>query len=50
MQIDKEIEEAKQSPEPPLENLWLNIYKDGLHAELRNMAKDQPTIKLPGLH
>jgi pyruvate dehydrogenase E1 component alpha subunit len=49
-QIDKEIEEAKQSREPPLENLWLNIYKDGLHAELRNMAQDQPKIKLPGLH
>jgi hypothetical protein len=41
------IEEAKKDAYPPIENLWLNIYKDGLGAKLRGMEMGRPKIQLP---
>lgn len=45
--MTQQIEEAKQSKEPPIENLWLNIYVDGLGAKMRGMEMGRPKIQLP---
>eukprot|EP00891_Asterochloris_glomerata_P009427 jgi/Astpho2/9427/fgenesh1_pm.00145_%23_12_t len=46
-EVDAEVEEAKKSPEPPIEDLWNNIYKAGLSAKLRPLTSDKPKIPLP---
>jgi pyruvate dehydrogenase E1 component alpha subunit len=45
--VNDQIEEAKKSPEPAIEDLWLNIYKDGLGAKLRGLEMGRPKIQLP---
>ncbi|CAL8465323.1 g4858 [Coccomyxa elongata] len=45
--VSDQIEEAKQDAQPPIENLWLNIYKDGLGAKMRPMEMGRPKIQLP---
>ncbi len=45
--VADQIELAKQDAYPPIENLWLNIYKDGLGAKLRGMEMGRPKIQLP---
>ncbi len=45
--VSDQIEAAKQSKEPSIENLWLNIYKDGLGAKLRGLEMGRPKIQLP---
>ena len=46
-EVTEAIEEAKKSPEPPIEGLWNNIYADGLGAELQPIEMGRPKIKLP---
>lgn len=45
--VSDQIEEAKQDAQPPIENLWLNIYKDGIGAKMRPMEMGRPKIQLP---
>ena len=45
--VSEQIEAAKQSEQPPIDNLWLNIYKDGLGAKLRGLEMGRPKIHLP---
>lgn len=46
VQVEAEIAEAKKSPEPPIEDLWNNIYADGLGAQLRPIEIGKPKIQL----
>jgi len=46
-EIDEAVEEAKKSAEPPIEDLWNNIYVSGLGARLRPIEVGRPPIILP---
>ena len=46
VQVEAEIEEAKKSDFPPIEDLWNNIYEDGLGAKLRPIEIGKPKIQL----
>ena len=46
VQIEAELKEARESPEPPIEDLWNNIYVDGLAAKLRPIEIGKPKIQL----
>ena len=46
-QVQADIEDAKKSPEPPIQDLWNNIYQDGLGAKFRNIESSKPKIQLP---
>lgn len=45
-EVEAEIEEAKKSEFPPIEDLWNNIYADGLGAKLRPIEISKPKIQL----
>ena len=45
-QVEAEIEAAKKSDFPPIEDLWNNIYVDGLGAKLRPIEISKPKIQL----
>ena len=45
-QVEAEIEAAKKSEFPPIEDLWNNIYADGLGAKLRPIEISKPKIQL----
>ena len=46
VQVEAEIEAAKNSEFPPIEDLWNNIYEDGLGAKLRPIEIGKPKIQL----
>jgi hypothetical protein len=46
LQVEADIEAAKKSEFPPIEDLWNNIYKDGLGAKLRPIEISKPKIQL----
>ena len=46
LQVEAEIEAAKKSDFPPIEDLWNNIYVDGLGAKLRPIEISKPKIQL----
>ena len=46
LQVEAEIEAAKKSEFPPIEDLWNNIYADGLGAKLRPIEISKPKIQL----
>ena len=46
VQVEAEITEAKKGEEPPIEDLWNNIYADGLGAQLRPIEIGKPKIQL----
>lgn len=46
LQVEAEIEAAKKSEFPPIEDLWNNIYVDGLGAKLRPIEISKPKIQL----
>lgn len=45
-QVEADIEAAKKSEFPPIEDLWNNIYADGLGAKLRPIEISKPKIQL----
>lgn len=46
-EVQKQIDEAKKGAEPPIEDLWNNIYLDPLGAKMRPMEIGLPKIQLP---
>ena len=46
MQIDESLKKAKDDAEPPIQDLWNNIYVDGLHAQLQPIETSLPKIQL----
>ena len=46
LQVEADIVAAKKSDFPPIEDLWNNIYKDGLGAKLRPIEISKPKIQL----
>lgn len=46
-QVQSDVEAAKQCEEPPIQDLWNNIYLDGLGAKFRNIESSKPKIQLP---
>ncbi|KAK9825166.1 hypothetical protein WJX81_000917 [Elliptochloris bilobata] len=46
-EIDEALEAAKKGSEPPIEDLWNNIYVAGLGARLRPIEIGRPPIVLP---
>ena len=46
LQVEAQIEAAKKSDFPPIEDLWNNIYVDGLGAKLRPIEISKPKIQL----
>jgi hypothetical protein len=43
-EVQTAIEEAKQSSDPPIEDLWNNVYVDGLGAQMRPIEMGRPRI------
>ena len=46
IQVEADIEAAKKGEFPPIEDLWNNIYADGLGAKLRPIEISKPKIQL----
>ena len=46
-EIDEALEAAKKGSEPPIADLWNNIYVAGLGARLRPIEVGRPPIILP---
>lgn len=46
LQIDKETKDVQKDDLPPIEDLWNNIYVDGLGAKLQPIEKSLPKIQL----
>ena len=46
VQIDTEVKEVQKDELPPIEDLWNNIYVDGLGAKLQPIEKSLPKIQL----
>ena len=46
-EIDEALEAAKKGSEPPIADLWNNIYVAGLGARLRPIEIGRPPIILP---
>lgn len=46
LKVEKLVEEVKSDEEPPIEDLWNNIYVDGLKAKLQPIEKSLPKIQL----
>ncbi|CAK0786806.1 hypothetical protein CVIRNUC_010020 [Coccomyxa viridis] len=45
--VQRQIDEAKEGKQPPIEDLWNNIYVDPLGAKMRPMEIGLPKIQLP---
>lgn len=45
-QVDGFVKEVKDDEEPPIEDLWNNIYIDGLKAKLQPIERSLPKIQL----
>lgn len=45
--VQDDVEFAKKSSEPPMQDLWNNIYMDGLGAKFRNIDSTRDKIQLP---
>jgi hypothetical protein len=45
-QVEGLVEEVKGDEEPPIEDLWNNIYVNGLSAKLQPIEKALPKIQL----
>lgn len=43
-EVQDAVEEAKLGKEPPIEDLWNNVYKDGLGATMRPIQMGRPRI------
>ena len=46
LQVDGLVKEVKDDEEPPIEDLWNNIYVDGLKAKLQPIERSLPKIQL----